>query len=237
MSNAALARAPHTAALDIHPIAGRIGAEIRGVTLSADLDAATIDAIQAALVQYKVIFFRNQTQLDDQSQEAFAKRLGEPIAHPTVPVVDGTNYLLQLDGAEGQRANSRHTDVTFVEAYPKASILRSVVAPALVATLSGPTPQRLTKACPSRCASLPTSSGRCTATNTTMPVPSPMWTRPSLSAIARCSLPRCTRPNIQWCGCIRSVAKGPCSWGISSSASKVIHRRTRRTCSICCKGM
>lgn len=45
MSNAALARAPHTAALDIHPIAGRIGAEIRGVTLSADLDAATIDAI------------------------------------------------------------------------------------------------------------------------------------------------------------------------------------------------
>ncbi|BBT42611.1 TauD/TfdA dioxygenase family protein [Pseudomonas putida] len=130
MSNAALARAPHTAALDIHPIAGRIGAEIRGVTLSADLDAATIDAIQAALVQYKVIFFRNQTQLDDQSQEAFAKRLGEPIAHPTVPVVDGTNYLLQLDGAEGQRANSWHTDVTFVEAYPKASILRSVVAPA-----------------------------------------------------------------------------------------------------------
>ncbi|MDD2089353.1 TauD/TfdA family dioxygenase [Pseudomonas guariconensis] len=130
MSNAALARAPHTAALDIHPIAGRIGAEIRGVTLSADLDAATIDAIQAALVQYKVIFFRNQTQLDDQSQEAFAKRLGEPIAHPTVPVVDGTNYLLQLEGAEGQRANSWHTDVTFIEAYPKASILRSVVAPA-----------------------------------------------------------------------------------------------------------
>ncbi|MFT8233559.1 TauD/TfdA dioxygenase family protein [Pseudomonas guariconensis] len=130
MSNAALARAPHTAALDIHPIAGRIGAEIRGVTLSADLDAATIDAIQAALVQHKVIFFRNQTQLDDQSQEAFAKRLGEPIAHPTVPVVDGTDYLLQLDGAEGQRANSWHTDVTFVEAYPKASILRSVVAPA-----------------------------------------------------------------------------------------------------------
>lgn len=130
MSNAALATAPQTLALDIHPIAGRIGAEIRGVKLSADLDAATLDAIQAALVQYKVIFFRNQAQLDDQGQEAFAKLLGEPIAHPTVPVVDGTNYLLQLDGAEGQRANSWHTDVTFIDAYPKASILRSVVAPA-----------------------------------------------------------------------------------------------------------
>ena len=130
MSNAALATAPQPLELDIHPVAGRIGAEIRGVQLSADLDAATIEAIQAALVQHKVIFFRDQTHLDDQSQEGFAKLLGEPVAHPTVPVVDGTSYLLQLDGAEGQRANSWHTDVTFVDAYPKASILRSVVAPA-----------------------------------------------------------------------------------------------------------
>jgi taurine dioxygenase len=38
MSNAALATAPHTLELDIHPVAGRIGAEIRGVKLSADLD-------------------------------------------------------------------------------------------------------------------------------------------------------------------------------------------------------
>ncbi|WP_342246245.1 TauD/TfdA dioxygenase family protein [Pseudomonas sp. OTU5201] len=130
MSTAALASQSQAVELDIHPVAGRIGAEIRGVTLSGSLDAATLEAIQAALVQYKVIFFRGQTQLDDQGQEAFAKRLGEPVAHPTVPVREGTHYLLQLDGAEGQRANSWHTDVTFVDAYPKASILRSVVAPA-----------------------------------------------------------------------------------------------------------
>ena len=129
MSNAALAVQPAVHALDIHPVAGRIGAEIRGVQLSGDLDAATVEAIQQALVQYKVIFFRGQTHLDDQSQEAFSHLLGEPVAHPTVPVRDGTRYLLELDGAEGQRANSWHTDVTFVDAYPKASILRNVVAP------------------------------------------------------------------------------------------------------------
>lgn len=129
MSNAALAVQPVTLALDIHPVAGRIGAEIRGIKLSGDLDAATVDAIQQALVQYKVIFFRQQTHLDDQSQEAFAHLLGEPIAHPTVPVRDGTRFLLELDGARGHRANSWHTDVTFVDAYPKASILRSVLAP------------------------------------------------------------------------------------------------------------
>ncbi|WJN60426.1 TauD/TfdA family dioxygenase [Pseudomonas sp. SO81] len=127
MSNAAIAVQP-AVQLDIHPVAGRIGAEVRGISLSAELDAATVEAIQAALVEHKVLFFRAQHQLDDQAQEAFAKLLGEPIAHPTVPVREGTHYLLELDGAQGQRANSWHTDVTFVDAYPKASILRSVVA-------------------------------------------------------------------------------------------------------------
>ncbi|WP_447590862.1 TauD/TfdA dioxygenase family protein [Aquipseudomonas campi] len=128
MSHAARDYRTQPAELEVQPIAGRIGAQIDGVRLSGDLDAATVDAIQAALVRYKVIFFRDQSQLDDQAQEAFAKLLGEPIAHPTVPVRDGTSYLLELDGASGHRANSWHTDVTFVEAYPKASILRSVVA-------------------------------------------------------------------------------------------------------------
>ena len=127
MSNAALAAATVSHLLDIHPVAGRIGAEIRDVQLSADLQPAVIDAIQAALVEHKVLFFRGQHHLDDQGQEAFSHLLGEPIAHPTVPVRDGTRYLLELDGA--RRANSWHTDVTFIDAYPKASILRSVVAP------------------------------------------------------------------------------------------------------------
>ena len=129
MSTAALATKSDVTALEIHPVAGRIGAEIRGIKLSGELDANTVEAIQQALLTHKVIFFRNQTHLDDQSQEAFAQLLGKPIAHPTVPVRDGTQYLMELDGAQGQRANSWHTDVTFVDAYPKASVLRSVIAP------------------------------------------------------------------------------------------------------------
>ena len=129
MSTAALASQPNTVALDIQPIGGNIGAEIRNVKLSADLDVATVEAIQAALVEHKVIFFRGQTHLDDKGQEAFAQLLGDPVAHPTVPVHEGSSFLFQLDGADGQRANAWHTDVTFVDAYPKASVLRSVVAP------------------------------------------------------------------------------------------------------------
>ena len=122
--NAAEAESP----LDIHPVAGRIGAEIRGVKLGGNLDALTVAAIHAALVRHKVIFFRGQ-HIDDAAHEAFAALLGDPVAHPTVPVAEGSRYLLELDSKEGYAASSWHTDVTFVPAYPKASILRALVVP------------------------------------------------------------------------------------------------------------
>jgi len=112
------------------PVAGRLGAEVTDVRLDAALPQATIDAIQVALNRHKVLFFRGQTHLDDATQEAFAERLGRPVAHPTVPVSAGSSYLLELDSERGGRANTWHTDVTFVPDYPKASILRAVAVPA-----------------------------------------------------------------------------------------------------------
>lgn len=123
--NARAAESP----LEIVPVAGRIGAEIRGIALSGDLDDITIAAIRAALVRHKVIFFRDQFDLDDAKQEDFAARLGKPVAHPTVPVAEGSRFLLELDSKEGYAASSWHTDVTFVDAYPEASILRAITIP------------------------------------------------------------------------------------------------------------
>ena len=115
--------------LDIRPVTGRIGAVIEGVRLSGELDDATIAAIDAAIVRHKVVFFRNQTHLTDAEHEAFASRFGDPVAHPTVPVAEGSKYLLELDSREGQAASSWHTDVTFVDAYPRGSILRALTIP------------------------------------------------------------------------------------------------------------
>jgi taurine dioxygenase len=115
--------------LDIRRVAGRIGAEIRGVELSAELDETTRAAIRQALFDHKVIFFRGQHHLDDAQQEALTAIFGEPVAHPTVPVAQGTEYVLELDSRHGGRANTWHTDVTFDVAYPQASILRALVVP------------------------------------------------------------------------------------------------------------
>ncbi|HKT85625.1 MAG TPA: TauD/TfdA family dioxygenase [Novosphingobium sp.] len=115
--------------LDVTPITGTIGAEIRGVTLSGDLDGQTVQAIKDALVRHKVIFFRGQHELDDAGHEGFASLFGDPVAHPTVPVAEGSRYLLELDSKEGYAASSWHTDVTFTEAYPAGSILRAITIP------------------------------------------------------------------------------------------------------------
>ncbi|TIT61148.1 MAG: TauD/TfdA family dioxygenase, partial [Mesorhizobium sp.] len=89
---------------DVVPLTSRVGAEIRGVRLGGDLSDAAIAAINQLLLKHKVIFFRGQEHLDDAEQELFARRLGN---------------LVQW-----------HTDVTFVDAYPKFSVLRGVVIPA-----------------------------------------------------------------------------------------------------------
>ncbi|SDP09165.1 taurine dioxygenase [Ralstonia sp. 25mfcol4.1] len=115
--------------LDIYPVAGRIGAEVRDIRLDGDLPPATFAAIRAALLRHKVLFFRHQAHLDDASQQAFGKLFGTPVPHPTVPSRDGT-VLLELDSQHGGRANSWHTDVTFDLAYPQVSVLRAVKVPA-----------------------------------------------------------------------------------------------------------
>lgn len=104
-----------------------IGARIDGVRLG-DVDTETARAINEAMLEHKVLFFRGQHHLDDEAQFAFARRMGVPTSpHPTLKF-DGER-VMRLDSEEGGRANQWHTDVTFVDRIPKASILRAVELP------------------------------------------------------------------------------------------------------------
>ncbi len=114
---------------DVRRIGGRIGAEIVGVDLASELDDAVVTEITSALVEHKVLVFREQ-HLDDAGQVRFASRFGElTTAHPTVPAIEGRPNVLPVNGEEGIRANNWHTDVTFVVSPPKISTLRGIVVP------------------------------------------------------------------------------------------------------------
>jgi alpha-ketoglutarate-dependent sulfate ester dioxygenase len=111
---------------DVVKLGANIGARIDGVRLAGDLDAETAAAINDALLKHKVIFFRDQHDLDDDGQLAFASKLGTPTtAHPTLS--EGET-VLPID-SRYDKANSWHTDVTFVDRIPKASLLRAVSLP------------------------------------------------------------------------------------------------------------
>ncbi|MET0333019.1 MAG: TauD/TfdA family dioxygenase [Rhizobacter sp.] len=116
--------------LKIRRVAGRIGGEVLGFKLTPDLDSTVFAEVEDALVRHKVLFFRGQHQLDDATHQALGARFGRTVAHPTVPARSGTQ-IFELDASKGGgRADSWHTDVTFVDAFPKVSILRGVVIPA-----------------------------------------------------------------------------------------------------------
>ncbi|MGQ4365939.1 TauD/TfdA dioxygenase family protein, partial [Streptomyces sp. SAS_272] len=70
--------AARAAGVQVRPVAGHIGAEIDGVDLAAGLDDAQVAVIRAAVLRWKVVFFRGQ-RLDHTAHVAFARRFGEPV--------------------------------------------------------------------------------------------------------------------------------------------------------------
>ena len=63
--------------LRVVKLSENIGARIDGVRLG-ELDRDAAAAINQALITHKVVFFRGQTHLDDDSHYAFAASLGVP---------------------------------------------------------------------------------------------------------------------------------------------------------------
>jgi len=124
---AAAGKATHEKAAT-HPLTHLIGAEISGVNL-ARVDNGAVAAIQAALLDHKVLFFRDQDITQD-DQIGFAHRLGELTGgHPTLPSPAGQEFVLELDSHLGGRADHWHTDVTFAVEPPAISVLRAVELP------------------------------------------------------------------------------------------------------------
>src|SRR3984957_283089 len=113
--------------ITVRQVGGNIGAEIGGVLASGELADEVVRELRQALLRHKVVFLRDQDGVDADAQLEFASRLGVPTKpHPTVPG-DG-RAVLPIDSEEG-KANSWHTDVTFVDRIPAISVLRAVTLP------------------------------------------------------------------------------------------------------------
>ena len=129
------------AGLRVTPAGPVLGAEIAGVDLERPLEPDTVAAIRTALLQYKVIFFRDK-DISHEAHVAFGRHFGELEGHPVLPHVPGHPLILDIVGVDGiqwtdetigggRAMDKWHTDVTFRENPSMGGILRARVLPPL----------------------------------------------------------------------------------------------------------
>jgi taurine dioxygenase len=116
--------------LDIRPVAGALGAEIYGIDLSRELSDSEQLTIRQTLNEYEVIFFREQNTAPHYLS-ALARMFGPVQSHPAYETVEGFDEItiLESTSVKPTKIEAWHTDMTFRQHPPMATLLRSVIIP------------------------------------------------------------------------------------------------------------
>jgi taurine dioxygenase len=124
------ARKPETASFEVRPLTPTIGAEISGIDLRHAPAGSALRELRAALLEWKVLFFRDQ-DITTEQHLAFARTFGELEVHPFAPQKPGYPEVLAIthDRERPGRENTWHSDVTWRLQPSLGSILRSLEIP------------------------------------------------------------------------------------------------------------
>jgi taurine dioxygenase len=106
------------------PLSPTIGAVVAGIDLAQPLDDGAIAQIRRALDEHLVLFFEDQ-RITPVQQRDFAARFGELHVHPFYPGTDEAREIMVLAYDESRKGHNDtwHSDVTFIQTPPQASIL------------------------------------------------------------------------------------------------------------------
>ncbi|HEX4926948.1 MAG TPA: TauD/TfdA family dioxygenase [Burkholderiales bacterium] len=116
--------------MDIRPLAGALGAEIRGVSLNG-LDDAGWRELQQAFLRYAVLVIRDQA-LEPADLMRAGSRFGEPCHYPFVTGIEGYPYIFEVVKEESETVNfggNWHSDTTYLARPPLATLLYAVETP------------------------------------------------------------------------------------------------------------
>jgi taurine dioxygenase len=121
-----------SACLTFSPLTPAIGAEVDGVDLSEPLDGATLAELRGALLEWKVLFFRDQDITTEQHLD-FARHFGALEVHPFAPHKPGYPEVLAIthDRDNKGKENTWHSDVTWRIEPSLGSVLRALEVPAI----------------------------------------------------------------------------------------------------------
>jgi taurine dioxygenase len=117
--------------IDVTPLSGSIGAEIRGVDLSGALSQETFSEIHAAFLEHLVVMFPDQ-HLTPPQQIAFARRFGPVMVDPFMKSPAGLPELMIVIKDKHEKlafGEVWHSDNSYLERPPLGSFLYALEVP------------------------------------------------------------------------------------------------------------
>ena len=118
--------------IEVTPFAPALGAEIRGINLADGLDVDIHKEIRKALLEFQVLFFKDQTEIPPETQINIGKMFGELHTHPAAPRMPGHPEIFEIHVQKDSKvANGEfwHSDVSCDEEPPLGTILQLHVLP------------------------------------------------------------------------------------------------------------
>jgi len=108
---------------------GPIGAEIKDLDLT-NFNEQESNQIKNSFLEYSVLVFRNQ-MLNPEQLKSISTLWGEPLVHPVFKGIDGHPEIIEIKNfGEKYHTNAHwHSDVTFEDSPPDATLLYSIVVP------------------------------------------------------------------------------------------------------------
>jgi len=130
--------------VEVIPTGAALGAEVRGLDLSKPLSPETFDAVQQAWYDHTVLLFRDQ-KLSDDDLIRFSSHFGaldiapasgshmagaQEKSRPEIWIISNVVENGKPIGALGDKEAEWHTDMSYVDEPPMASVLHSLEIPA-----------------------------------------------------------------------------------------------------------
>jgi taurine dioxygenase len=117
--------------IQVQPIAGALGAEVRGVDVSRPLAAQVVAEIRQAWLDHLVIFLHEQ-ELTPQALLEFARAFGEPMEYPQLKGLPECPLVTPVVKLAHERVNFGgvwHSDTSYLAQPPMASMLYAIETP------------------------------------------------------------------------------------------------------------
>jgi taurine dioxygenase len=116
--------------IQVEPLSPTVGAEIRGFRMDGNISSEQLAEIRQALLNWKVIFFRDQ-DVSIEEHVAFGRLFGELEIHPFADGIEEHPEVLVIHHTAKSRGgqNQWHSDVTWRKKPSLGSILRAKIVP------------------------------------------------------------------------------------------------------------